>query len=592
MPAVTSTKQSTGLPYATNGNLLPIVKNANQSTPANPTQADLEQGNRNVMGTAQNVAQQSAAGSRTGTMGLVEAQTQGVLLNPMGPKYNPERQKQLQLEQFDRNRANAMAGMQQQTADVSNTGANLEKAYNFAMKGAQDRTDLEGKIDYEQNATERKAMIEALGLGQDVAKTQSGLDSEAVNRLINTRQGFEGERAQESEQGWKTSEREASQDWQTSERVDNARITEHMKNVDAEIAKAAAAQNFEYQKYLEEVKGNLQLKMQTNEMNQEEKMAYLGAQLAEAKANNDVNRQKQILTFQYEQDLNKMEKEFGYEAALQDLRSKAEMAIKQGDWTNAQVLQKLQIEAAAREHDKDLVVQRAKLDLEQAGVDMARFEQQFNFLQQEVEAGRIDPATLSSFVGGVLSKAGVKVIPPDPMATQKAADKQYEDMLYQFKLTHPGLVQESLIPNPNFGKVPGADRWLPGTTLTDTGVAKFNEFMNSTLYGELTAEQRKEKENAGYLSAADLGGAGAGDKFNIEEETTYNGLTIPPGKYTTSEEVQQFKGSFDSGAYSKTHTVITNVETGEKFTIKSAKSAKSKSDAEKLTSHLLNPFNF
>jgi len=205
MPAVTTTSQTQDvdefgkpkkqLPYVQNNQLLPAVAPA--PVPANPTQGDLQAGSNKVMGTAQNMAIQKAS-QPSKTMGLVESQTNKLL---EAPELIPQKYIQNQVGQYDRNRADQMKAFQETNADTSNTGATRESAYNFAMQGAQGRTDLQNKLDFESATANRSALLDALNLGQNTAKTASGLDTENFNRLINARGAFEGERAQTAEFG-------------------------------------------------------------------------------------------------------------------------------------------------------------------------------------------------------------------------------------------------------------------------------------------------------------------------------------------------------------------------------------------------------
>lgn len=71
-----------------------------------------------------------------------------------------------------------------------------------------------------------------------------------------------------------------------------------------------------------------------------------------------------------------------------------------------------------------------------------------------------------------------------------------------------------------------------------------NEYINSALYGEETTAQKEAKANAGYLNASDLGIAEEGNKFNITEETTFNGEKIPPGRYTVVLEAKGYGNDF------------------------------------------------
>jgi hypothetical protein len=191
-----------------------------------------------------------------------------------------------------------------------------------------------------------------------------------------------------------------------------------------------------------------------------------------------------------------------------------------------------------------------------------------------VDAGQADPSVLDQFVSGVASRAGVTLTPADPMATQVAAQKQYNDMLVQYGLTHPNQVM------PNAGS--------PGD-LTDEGKKGFNAVMNNALYGELTPEQKAEKENAGMLGGGDVGNAQVGDKFNITEETKApNGTVIPAGKYTTISQSSE-KGNGFLGSKQTTATYLRNNETGETYKISEDTETGGKRGAVRT---IVDPFNW
>jgi len=179
------------VPYAQpnqNDALIPIIK---AKAPA--TAATVAQGNTEVLSAAQQGAL-NAQNKANPTMDLVQQKTQELLKQPLG--YDKNAYTQAQLEAFDRNRANAMLSFQQGLGDISNSGINREKAYNFTMQGAQERSLKENELAQQQAEAERNAMLSALTAGQDVSKTQSGLDQTAFQRLLDTRNVGEGERSQ------------------------------------------------------------------------------------------------------------------------------------------------------------------------------------------------------------------------------------------------------------------------------------------------------------------------------------------------------------------------------------------------------------
>ena len=325
MPAVTSlTNQSQQnqtlnksgqpkrMPYVQDGQLLNVnPPNMNQQQAKPPTQqpnAQLQQGSNNVMAAAQNMAINKAQQPNQ-TMNMVEKQTQNLIQNPLGPNQNSEKFVNNQLSQFDRNRANAMQGFQQQYADVGNTGANLEKAYNFAMQGAQDRTDLEYGLRRQEGDRQREAMLQALNLGGQVAQQKSGLDTEGFNRLINARGAFEGERAQTSDQQFQAGQSELGRAQQLM-----------MQSNDIEGQKALAT-----------LQGKIQQGLQLTEQDFQGVQASMDRQLQQALADKNIASQRNLLDSQLEVDKWKFSQGLKFEGEESAYSRAHELAMQNND---------------------------------------------------------------------------------------------------------------------------------------------------------------------------------------------------------------------------------------------------------------------
>lgn len=339
--------------------------------------------------------------------------------------------------------------------------------------------------------------------------------------------------AQAAQQEWQTGERVASEGWQTSERISAQDAAIGMKYIDAEINKAAQAQDFENQKYLEAQKRNLQLKMQTDSMNHDEKMAYLNSQLQEAKANGDVDRQKNILTFQHAQEMDTLDRTQGFQAAMQYAQQQADMAIKQGDWTNAQVLQQQQIAYQAQKDAADQTIEQAKLALEGKQIDLQGRQLTFEQIEQGVQNGQIDPQAATDAIATAAKQYGITVQAADPLATQKAALQQYKDMQYQFGLSHPDMVQ-------NDG------------SLKPEGIKAFNSYINKATATQadpatVTADIIQNPTN--YIGAAKGG----------ENQAEYQALLNKSAIFTSTES------NLDHGTYkfvNSTPTINTSFKDG------------------------------
>lgn len=558
--AVAAAPQAPSLPYAQPNQLLNVVK------PATPEVTVATQGGNAVLQTAQQGAL-DAQNKPNETMGLVQQGVQTALKNPLG--YDKNAYTQNQLEQYDRNRASAMLANQQANADVSNTGLNLDKAYNYAMQGAQGRSDLENKTTMEQATAEREAMLAAIGAGNSTVQTQSGLDEAAFNRLSTVRSMGEGERSQTQgqsdnvalsnlgfdhttqlaaqQQGYDLTKLSASfgndmakmiassnldtqskstlmelqdkidtkqllttedftktqndidrqlklamqtndansitalttlkaqldqkaqdaqndftktltqstQSWQTSERLDEQSFAKQTQAIAIAAAAAEKDKDIDTQKYLQSETAKLQLKMQTQDMGQEEKMAFLNSEIATSKANGDVERQKDLVSFQTGQDLQTMAAQSGIDQAKIQLQGNIQKAISEGDHVAAAAMQETGFTFSAWENQKD----RA---LKEAGIDN-------QMVMDAIDKGLIDPKAAPDVINKALKNIGVTVSMPDQMTTEKEMAKQFQDTKMQWGMSHP----EALV-DPND----------PSKGLNATGAASFNEFYNTTLYND------------------------------------------------------------------------------------------------------------
>lgn len=335
--------------------------------------------------------------------------------------------------------------------------------------------------------------------------------------------------AQKSAQEWQTTERKATQSWQTSERIGSEDAQKYLQILDQKGKEALQANDIAAQKDIENSRSMLQLKLQTQEMNQEVKMAYLNNELETARSNDDFNKQIKILAFTHAQELDKIQLKQGFEKSMAYINNNLEKALQNNDAANAQILQQKRYELESIEKAKDREIQNAQLALQQQGVDMQKLDAEYERLQSLVDAGSLDPSVLTQFVQKTLSTAGIKLTAPDPNAAQKEAQKKMDDLKNQFALSHPeyafGGSNVSIDSNGNKYYVQ-AD----GTKKLD-GTKAFNEFYNSAVYGELTSEEKDAKANAGKLGPEDLVYGDVGDVFKIDKATSFNGQKIPPGEY-------------------------------------------------------------
>jgi hypothetical protein len=664
--------QPANIPYEQPNQLTPVIK------PPTPKVTNITQGNETVLQTAQQSAL-DAQNKPNETMGLVQQGVQGLLKNPLG--YDKNAYINNQLEQFDRNRSNAMSAFQQSNADTSNTGLNLEKAYNYAMEGAQGRSDFENSQRMEQADKQRESMLSALTAGQNVSQTQSGLDEAAFNRLLNTRQAGEGERSQASsqefqgteneknrveaarqfdtqqefnewatqggwdqndinrawqsvetekgrafdwktmlqtqgfqgtqsqldrdlqtalqtnniaataanlqkqldfekwqtqtnnafaetletkkqkwqtieadldrqlkvalqngdiagqmkiealkgqitaqlqatEQAWQTMERTATQSWKTEERVGTQDAEKQLKYYELSIQQAMQDKDIDTQKYLEANKEKLQLKLQTQDFTQQEKMAYIDNQYATAKANGDVERQKTLIDFQTHQELETMVQQGLIDETKIMMQGKIDSALKDKDYEKATALQQAQFTFDGTEKAKDRVLDQARIDLQGKGANV-------DALFAAYDAGTISADTVNNMLKEVTKGLGIVITAPDPMATEKEIVKEFNQTKLQFALTHP---EYAVTTN---GQVSGLDN-------SEGAQKAFNDFMNQTYYGTSSTDKGTTAENAVNWNGVQVGNK----SFAIAPPAEGATFKVPNGgTYTRSAgNVQDYYG--------------------------------------------------
>ena len=352
------------------------------------------------------------------------------------------------------------------------------------------------------------------------------------------------------------------------------------------------------QKYLQSENAALQLKMQTQEFSQQEKMAYLQSQLEEAKANGDVGRQKEIIKFQTGEKLAEMAVQNGYDAAMETLKGDINTALQNNDFVHADALQESRLKLEVEKMAQDKFFQQASLDLQTRGVDMQEVNNQYAQIQSLVDQNILPESALMEFATSTLSKNGVDTSSYQMVDKQKAAEQalqqEYELQKKQFTITHPEMCGDSVMtfkdpqnvrpfiqeivndPNSNISEqfvtnlLSGVFQFSvdqlesyglsndqistlfnlnnTGTRLSSNGQKAMNEFINSTLYGEETTAQKEAKANAGFLSASDIPMAESGQKFNITDSTTIkdaygNAISLPSGKYYTESKTNTYGNS-------------------------------------------------
>jgi len=684
MPPVSTLKQKTGLnrpqnlPFLQNDQLLqPVPPQEVQQAPPQPA---------NTLGQAQTLAGQAAQPDKT--LGIVERQAQQLIQQPQ--PIITDQNVQSQLDKGARLRGEGFKQFRQGAADTSGTRGTREAAFNLALRGAQEQTDLEQQLKQNQTITNRQAQIENLNLGQDVARTKSGLRTEAINRLLGTRAAEQGteqiasserlgfaqiasgeklaaldnetkviltelggkiqagqqladqdfarveealNRAHEQaladgnnelardiekmrgdlqREGFASSEKVAfariasdeimqgvgidaqealvelkglidsgaqlsDQDFQrtetalnralqqaladgddrlardietlrgnlaregfaSSEKVAFARIAsdENMQqvgidaqneltelkgridsglliqsqdfegaqsaldrdlqtaisnndnatrltieNMQADLAKemqkadlsyrrtegvlsrihstnerigqnefarmenlldrrqqtAEATKDRDLTKQIESDRAQLQLKLQTNDMSHDEKITLMDAEIATAKADDDVGRQQELMKFSHGQEMAKIANEQGFQKSLTYLNDKLLVAREEEDFYRTKVLTNMQFDQEMKLHQSISAVDQAKIEMQQQGLDIAQFESNIAELKDAVLSGRLDPSVLTNYQQTVMASSlpdGFEFTEPDQGALHDALAADYVNQQFQWALT-------------------------------------------------------------------------------------------------------------------------------------------------------------
>lgn len=331
---------------------------------------------------------------------------------------------------------------------------------------------------------------------------------------------------QKSQNEFADSQRVATQGWQTGERLSDAEIQKGFKYLDYQQAQALQANDIAAQDRIATNRNNLELTMQTNSMNFDERMTFIKSKLDEAKANKDYGRQRDLIGYQATTQLNADTIKNGWDVAKQNSQNSFNLLMQTRDFTQANQVLKSTQNFQAQENAKDRFIHDAQLKLQEKGVNMQDWQTKYNAIQDAVEAGNADPSSLTDFINGALKTSGIQLTPPDPEAVNKAFDEDWTNTLRQYALTHPGDVTTE--------KTDGAIDLGGGKFLSTEGQGNFNTFYNKTTYGSDTAAGGA---TAGEAELANLPKLTMSDPASIQssfgKEVNWNGQKITVGQPKT-----------------------------------------------------------
>ncbi len=526
---VPATTTQTQLPYTYPNTITPLNAPSVAPVQQTPTQA----GNEQVLLAAQEAA---TKGFQSPVMEEVNKQTLSVLQNPQTAEAALAKQNTMLLEQQDRERAQATENAMRQMAGAgmdSGSGVANKALLDIAMQGVQAKTDLQRQLEAETATRQQENIFKGLAEGRSTAEQARQGFATNINALATVRGAAEGEEQraataelQKGSQEWQTGERVASQGWQTGERISSQDYQSAEAVLNRKLEESMQANDIENTRYLEDQKSKLALAMQTNEMDHETKLTYLNNELATARAEGDVGREKQILEFQHAQEIDTLLKTQTFDQVMQNTQNELQLLLQNNEFASAAALQKTMLTAQATENDKNRTIDQARLKLEEKGLNYA-------WIEAAVEAGTIAPDAAVSFLQNEMGKQGISITPPDPEATQKAIMDEYDNMRLQYALTNPGYL-----------KTPGD----PTGGLTEEGEQAFNTYYNKAIYGmagmgeggviSIASSMNTDNINlgGGYPSYWDAESnawmpISTGSTITFEQVMKNNEVTMPAGTY-------------------------------------------------------------
>lgn len=264
----------------------------------------------------------------------------------------------------------------------------------------------------------------------------------------------------------------ANNAWKTTAQLTDIAAANAAQVLDIAADQAAQDKDIIAMENIASLQAKLKIKMQTQAFGHDEKMTFLDAEIAEAKAVGDFGREKELLTFkaaiQFEQTTNKQ----GHDIAMAELDATIQENLDNNNFENAKALEKLKFDNEWLMHVDNYEIQKLEITLKEAGVDMQELEQEYLFITAEILAGRLNPDAAIQFLAKNLPE-GVEYKPPDPKATQNALEEDFLAQQMQWALTQVGGIDGVGKFDPDTGQFIG---------LKDEFAQQWNDHLNFTLY--------------------------------------------------------------------------------------------------------------
>lgn len=288
------------------------------------------------------------------------------------------------------------------------------------------------------------------------------------------------------------------------------------------------------------------------------------------------------MSYQTALNLQELGAKAGYDEKKAYLDNELAKALQDNDAEHAEALQKARLDQEAEQFSEEMIIKRAAQALQEKQVNIQQVEADYN---KVVEMFGEDSEAAHEFLLNTLNANGIDTSGNEyafvdaTEQAKKALQAEYDLQKEQFMQSHPEYYQKvwmdangkeySLATLQSMNPA-NTEQWanqnMNGSkqTITPEGNVALNEYINSAIYGEETAAEKEARENAVYMGASDLGIAEEGNKFNITEETIFNGQKIPVGKYSVIAEDKHFGNSF-TGEKTKTRKYLYDSTTGAKY---------------------------
>jgi hypothetical protein len=359
--------------------------------------------------------------------------------------------------------------------------------------------ELQAKIDSDTLMTTEDFTATQNELDRELELAKQKNDEDSTTALTELKAQLD-QTAQDKQNEYETTLTQATQAWTTNERISTEDYEAQQNALQIAADAAAKDKDIAEQKYVADQQTALELQLKTQDMAQEEKMAYINAEIAEAKANNDTAREEAVIAYQTTQDITELAAKSGYDTAAAKLQAQLDEAVANNNAANTLALTKVQNEFTASEAEKDRVLKEQEIALEGKTIELNGQELTFNELETAITDGQISSDAATELLQSTCESYGISIEPADEDAAKKQVDKDYETQLEEYLTTHPKYATTDA----------NGD-----TTLSDEGVAAYNAYVNSTVYGtDGTASDTITKIESGEVSVNTLRGTSGTTKYS------------------------------------------------------------------------------